>query len=232
MTLTSILWRLQAIDQELDDKTKRARQIDEALANDPVVASARADVDTEQKNLTTTTSSLRARESEAASLDAKIKELEKRLYSGLVGTPKELDGLGKDLEMHKRIRGQMDDEILRLMESVDQIHARVRGKTETLKQSESARAGEVERLGLEAKAVAARLERLKIERDEARQTIGPEALRQYDHLRKTRGGRAVAQLRSSCCGACGVEVPSGLAHRLGSGDEIVLCSGCGRILVK
>lgn len=232
MTRTSMLWRLQVIDQELDDKIKRARQVDEDLAHDPVVAAARAEFETEQKGLAEKHRSMRTREQEAASLDAKIKELEQRLYSGQVSNPKELDGLEKDLQMHKRNRSELDDKILTLMDSVDQVQKQLLGKTERLKQTESARAGEVNRLGREKNTLGSRLNDLETERDETRRSIDSDALRQYDRLRKTKGSRALAQLRANSCAACGVEVPSGLVQRVRAGEEIVLCSGCGRILAQ
>ncbi len=232
MTRTSLLWRLQNIDHELDDKSKRARQIDDALAHDSVLAGARAEFETEQKTLTEQLGLLRAQEQQAASLDEKIKDIEKRLYSGLVMNPKELGGLEKDLEMHKRLRNQMDDKILTLMDSVDQAQIRLQVKTASLTQSEHIRSGEIERLEHERQGLAGRLVDLEAQREETRQSVDVDSLRHYDHLRKTKGGRPVVQVRSNSCAACGVEAPSGLIHRIRGGEEIVLCSGCGRILVE
>ena len=52
----------------------------------------------------------------------------------------------------------------------------------------------------------------------------------YDHLRRTKAGRAVSPIKTGACSACGVSVPTGLVQRVRAGSELVFCSGCGRIL--
>ncbi len=230
MSHTSTLWHLQVIDQELDDKTRRARQVDDALANDPKVVDARGALEAEQKKLAESRAALRDRELDASGLDAKIKELDARLYGGHVTNPKELDGLEKDLKMHKRNRSELDDKLLTLMDSVDQAQRRAEEKALTLKKIEEARAGDLQHLAREKESLAKRLAELDAEREQTRAALDADALRQYDHLRRTKAGRAVAQIKNSSCSICGVAVPSGLINRVRAGDEIVLCSSCGRIL--
>ena len=230
MSRISTLWHLQTIDQEIDDKTKRARAADEALSNDPKVVTARAALETAQKKLAEARGSLRDRELDAAGLDAKIEELEERLYSGRVSNPKELDGLEKDLQMHKRRRSEMDDALLTLMDAAEDALKQVEEKTLTLKKTEETRAGDVAHLVREKETLAKRLDELDGLRDQARAALDADALRQYDNLRRTKAGRAVSQVKSASCGTCGVAVPTGLLNRVRTGDEIVLCSSCGRIL--
>ena len=230
MSRISTLWHLQTIDQEIDDRTKRAREVDEALSSNSTVVAARAALETAQKKLAEARGSLRDRELDAASLDAKIKELEERLYSGRVNNPKELDGLEKDLQMHKRRRNQMDDTLLMLMDSVEDALKQVDEKTQALKQLEGIRADDVAHLAREKESLAQRLDELVGLREQTRAALDADALRQYDTLRRTKAGRAVSQVKSASCGMCGVAVPTGLLNRLRAGDEIVVCSSCGRML--
>jgi predicted nucleic acid-binding Zn-ribbon protein len=232
MTRNSTLWRLQALEQEIDDKSKRARQVDDALANDPKVVEARAALEATQKILSEARAMLRDRELDASGLDAKIKDVEARLYGGKVTNPKELDGLEKDLQMHKRHRSDLDDKLLTLMDSVEQALRQTEEKALTLRRIEETRAGNVEHLAHEKEALARRLSELGVQREQTRAALDADALRQYDHLRRTKAGRAVSQIKHSSCGICGVAVPSGLINRVHAGEEIVLCSSCGRILAQ
>lgn len=229
MTRVATLWHLQTIDQELDDKTKRARQVDDLLTDAPTVATARAALDSEQKHLADLRATLRARELDAKSLDAKIKEIESRLYGGRVTNPKELDALEKDRQMHLRQRGELDTVLLELMDALEQADARVNERSRALKQAETERASEIERLTRERDMLAARLAELAEERERMRGTVDADALRAYDHLR-AKAGRALAQLRHNACGACGVATPTALVSRVHAGAEIIYCPGCGRIL--
>ena len=108
MSRISNLDRLQNIDQQLDEKTHRAHQIEEQLASDPAGAAARASFEAEDRKLADLRASLRARETDGKQVDSKIREVEERLYSGRVSNPKELEGMEKDLQMHRRQRSQSD----------------------------------------------------------------------------------------------------------------------------
>ncbi|MDE3088391.1 MAG: hypothetical protein KGJ80_03250 [Chloroflexota bacterium] len=232
MNRLSTLWHLQVIDQELDDKTARARQVDDALSNDPKVAAARVALEAEQKELSEARGMLRDRELDAGGLDAKATEIEGRLYGGSVSNPKELDGLAKDLQMHKRLRSELDDKMLALMDSVEQAQQRVDERARAFKQIEATRAGDLERLARERETLIARLAALQAERGQTRAALDANALREYDQLRRTKAGCAVAQVKRDSCGACGVTVPTGLVQRVRAGDELVLCTSCGRILAS
>lgn len=232
MTLIATLWHLQTIDQVNDDVIKRLQQIETALASDPTVAAGRAALDAEQKELTRLRANLRDRELEAKSLDAKIAELNERLYGGRVTNPKELDGYAKDAAMYQRNRNALDDKLLELMDAIDQAQKRVDEKANALKQVETKRAGDLANLQSERAALTARLAELAADRERTRAALAPDILRTYDKLRQTKAGRAVTQLKHNACGVCGMSVPTGLVSRVRAGEEIVTCPSCGRILAS
>lgn len=231
MSRISTLWHLQTVDEELETKNRRMSEITDHLASDPASASAQAAHEASEKKLAELRATLRARELEAKSLDAKGKELEARLYGGRVTNPKELDGIEKENQMVKRQRSALDDQMLELMESIEQAQARAQGDDTALNAAKSARAQTVERLSREAENLSSRLADLAAERERLRGELDPDTLRTYDHQRR-KTGRALAQVRRDACSACGVEVPIGLIQRVRSGEEIVHCSGCGRILAS
>lgn len=230
MNLTPLLLRLQTIDLELDDKTKRARQVEDALATDPQLDAARAANDAAQKRFASLRAQLNDRELEAKTLEAKIAEIEARLYGGRVTNPKELDSVEKDLQMHKRQRNALDDKVLGLMDEVEQAQQQAAQAAHALAQAQVTRANDLERLARERDALSARLAALDEARAQTRAALAAESLRTYDRLRQTKAGRAVAPIKRDACSACGVAVPSGLLQRVREGTEMVLCSGCGRIL--
>lgn len=229
MSRVSALVQLQTIDHELDEKTKRVKQIDEQLAQDPALLAAQSALALEEKQLSDLRTQLRNREMDASSLETKIHSLEERLYGGRVQNPKELDGLEKDLQMHKRQHSDLDDELLHLMDQVEQRQASVDQKRHEQKSLLSARANRMEQLSTERLVVSDRIKELTSMREQARTDLDGDALRTFDHLRR-KLGRAVAAVRREACSACGVAVPTGLIQRVRAGDEIVYCSGCGRIL--
>lgn len=231
MNLVARLAQLQTLDQEIDEKTKQHTRVEQALADDPALASAQTTLTTEQKKLGDLRTLLRDRELEASSLDTQIQSIEQRLYSGAVANPKELDGLSKDLEMHKRQRGALDDKLLELMDTIEQAQARLNVQANALKQIQGKRASDLENLTREHAMLSQQVAALETAREKNRSALGADAARMYDQLKRTKAGRAVAQLKRDSCGLCGVTVPTGLINRVRTGEEIVMCVGCGRILV-
>jgi predicted nucleic acid-binding Zn-ribbon protein len=72
---------------------------------------------------------------------------------------------------------------------------------------------------------------LKRKRDALANEMGPALLRQYDGMRKRRAGIAIAPVQNGVCGACHVQVPTGVISAVrGSGTNLVLCPSCGRYL--
>jgi predicted nucleic acid-binding Zn-ribbon protein len=229
MSRVSTLLYLQSLDQELDEKINRVREIDGRLGSDPTTAAARSARDAEQTKLSALRAALRERELEAKGADAHIKELEQRLYGGRVMNPKELEGIEKEVQMLKRQRSGLDDQLLELMEAVDQSQKRLNSSADTATQAGNTRAGDVERLSQEKEKLSARLTELAAEQEEVRTRLDLDTLRVYDNLRR-KGGRAVAPLHRDACSICGVAVPTGHVQRVRAGNELVFCSGCGRIL--
>lgn len=232
MSLLSLLWQLQTTDTELDEKAKRLQQIDVALADASNLDAVRAAHSEAQKQLAILRAQLHDSERQALALDTKIQTLEKRLYSGRVTNPKELDGMEKDLQMHQRQRRALEDQVLALMEAVEQAQARADQAAHTLEQLETARARELEHLAHEREELHARLVELHRAREETRAHLAAhaDALRLYDQLRQTKGGRAVIQLKRDACGACGFAIPTAQIQRVRERNTVVLCAGCGRIL--
>jgi len=229
MNSTNLLAQLHSLEHELDEKHARVRAIDASLANDST-ASARGERDTARTQLAHVSAELRDRELQAQSLDAKMREVEQRLYGGRVTNPKELENLEKDLQMHQRQRGTLDEARLELMDATEQAQKRADETARALAQAEASRANEVERLTRERESLTARLASLANQREHTRASLDANVLKQYDQLRRTKAGRAVALIARDACGVCGVTVPTGLVSRVRAGSELVLCPNCGRIL--
>ncbi len=164
---------------------------------------------------------LRNLELEAKSNDARIKEIQDRLYGGRLTNPKELEGFEKEVEMLKRQRSRLDDQLLELMEAADLAQARADSSAAAVRQAEGLRAGDIELLSKEREVLAVRLSDLAAERDDIRVGLDPAYLRVYDRLR-TKTGRALATLRKDACSACGVAIPTGMVQRGASRRRICL----------
>src|SRR5436305_3672401 len=62
-------------------------------------------------------------EDELASVEAKITEVDKRLYSGTVSAPRELQAMEADIKSLKRHRSDIEDQVLEAMQEREPLDA-------------------------------------------------------------------------------------------------------------
>jgi predicted nucleic acid-binding Zn-ribbon protein len=99
MSKAETLYRLQSLDLDLDSARKRLREVENALASNPAVAHAQAELHSAQQAHHKAAVEVKSLELEGSSLDEKIKADEDRLYTGNIRTPKELVDLQHEIEM-------------------------------------------------------------------------------------------------------------------------------------
>lgn len=231
MELIEALRRLAEIDEEWDAKAHRYQTLRDRLSDDTLLRTKR----TEQKRLEETLASARGQlhdlELELEGLQAQAKQVEQDLYGGTITSPRELENLHRDAEYLKRRIGQLEEEILALMERVDTLSAAAAQGANELQAFEQQWNKEMQSTHEEYLTLRARLESLRDEREHLRSLIPRRELALYDELRRSKGGKPLAPMRDRVCLVCHVSVPSYKAAIVEEGgDAIATCEGCGRIL--
>ena len=145
-------------------------------------------------------------EDEIASLNERAAQAEKRLYSGAVSNPRELQALQDDVASIRRRIGQLEDqelEIMELSEPIDAQRAELGVERERLE-------AETERLTVDltvAEAeIAAELEAVRSERDKEAAGVPAELWAEYDRLRLRLDGVAIARLVGTTCQGCHLQL--------------------------
>jgi uncharacterized protein len=208
--------RLNEIRAELLDRTgvqEFEAQLTESAATVAAIEAEQLDLDLETEQLRT-----------------KLKAEEEKLYGGKSGlNPKELSALTQEVEQTKHLIASRDDrlmEILGRLEEARSRHAALSAALDQLNEERAAREIEVKN---EARGLLRQHAQLKNEIESHRAEIDPAHLRQYDRLRASKGGLAVAEIRQRICQGCRVALTTSEEHRL-RGDALVTCSSCGRIV--
>ncbi len=230
MSRVSNLYRLQSLDSELDEAHKHLDQIEAVLRTSREVDAARTRVEAAQSVLQEARRLLLAAEGEVAGQQNKIRETERRLYSGEVHSPKELKDLEDEAASLKRFLTVLEDRQLQAMMTQEESEGSYSSAHAELATAEAARGSQEGDLRAELGSLRATLERLEAQREAAVALITAEDIETYDGLRRSRRGTAVARLDGSTCGRCGVAPSQARIDAARSGEEIVLCGNCGRIL--
>lgn len=173
-------------------------------------------------------------EDELAAVEAKIADIEKRLYSGQVSVVRELQAMQADAESLRRRRGALEDEVLEAMSVREPLDAEVAALTDDRGQLDST-AGSLRGAIAEAQAgLDAELDVVTRDRAGAAEGLPPDLVDLYEGLRARSGGIGAAAYANGRCGGCHLALPATEVDRLKREppDVLVQCEQCGRVLVR
>jgi predicted nucleic acid-binding Zn-ribbon protein len=222
------LYALQALDLEIDRRAGEQDALSRAAAEDATRPAretlARAGHQAQQARAAAQAAEAALREAEA-----RIQKQEQRLYGGATAS-RDLAALQTELAHLKGAHADQEERALTVMLAAEEAEAAERQAREAL--SGAARAWEQRRGELRTRLTqeAAHLSDLRARRATQAAAADAEAVRRYDAIRRTHGGRAVALAQGGTCTACRVVVSSGTLQRARSASELVPCTNCGRIL--
>jgi len=170
---------------------------------------------------------------EARSLEDKAAEVERRMYSGEVTSPRELQTLQADVDQLRRHRHSLEDRELEVMERRESLDGEVDGLD-----------GRVRALEAEAQRLSAALSEVEAEidgelsgeraaRDEIAATLDAGLLQDYEGCRARARGMGAARLNGNTCQGCHLSIPSVEAERIRKSPPgtVAHCENCGCILV-
>ncbi len=170
---------------------------------------------------------------EVRSLAAKATEVETKMYSGEVTSPKELQAMQSDVEQLRRHQRGLENRELELMETREPLDVTVA----ELAEHGSMLAAELDRIRrslADAEAViAAEAKQEREARDEIAAGIDPALVKEYERCRNQAQGVGVARLVGTTCQGCHLSIPATEVERIkrSAGKPLAYCDNCGAILV-
>lgn len=231
-----VLLALQGVDTDIDRHRHRrealpdrqeAAEVDRRIA---VLERDRADIGATLAEIVAREEAL---EADLAATEARIGEVNRRLYGGQVAASRELQAMAADVKILEARRSDLEDRVLAILDEREPHDLR-------LAVLAAERAGaEVRRAELAATIAAAELEidteivMLVDKRLALADEVSVDLLATYERIRSRLGGVGVARLVGSQCQGCFLTLPSGEVDRLRHlpADAVVACEDCGRILV-
>jgi len=199
---------LQALDLRIMDIKEKQKKIPHLIetAEAPLRSAAQ-----QLKDMTTSGETLvkerRDRERDLEIHEAQVEKLRARLTE--LKTNKEYQAHLFEIEMANKKKGEIEEQILTLMERVE------KGQQET-KQAQT-RAKEAERLFVQKRSKAGAL-------------LDKTILVRYTKLKAARKELAVAPVRDGTCFGCRLQLPPQLVAEVKRSDQLQTCTYCQRIL--
>jgi hypothetical protein len=225
----SALLSLQQIDDRIAALTSEIATVEASLRGDPELDrlhKAEAAAQEEHRALGT---SARLAELEAASLQSRIRELDRRLYGGTVRNPAELMEMQRELEAMRGKLSTAEDDALERMEQVDQSLATLQSASALVAARESQRRESMEPLRARLATLTAEKDVLSVERDAVRADTDPSDLSLYARIAAHRRP-AVTGLAGEFCAGCHMPVSNEERRAVRTGTGLTQCANCDRIL--
>lgn len=228
---------MQALDLKLDQLSHRRRTLPEVSELESVAAEHNRLSDAEVVAQTTVTDL--EREQKRADTDVEqVRERkardQKRLDSGQVSSPKELESLQREVESLNRRQSDLEDAELEVMERLERAQREVeslgdqREKAATrvreLQEARDTKWSEIDREAEEARA----------QRSELASQLPEDLLTLYEKIRSSQGGIGAAALRRRVCEGCQMQLDPAELNRIASfaPEVVVRHDECRRILVR
>jgi uncharacterized protein len=225
----SDLLRLQQIDDRIAALQSDIANAEASLGGDPELDRLRAAEGVAHNQHREAGAEARLAELEAASLQGRIRELDRRLYGGTVRNPAELMEMQRELEAMRGRLSTAEDDALERMELVDSALATMQAATASVIAREAQRAGSLEPLRARLESLVAQLAASNAERDSLRAAAEPADLSLYARI-ASRRRPAVTQLAGEFCGGCRMPVSNEERRAVRTGTGLTQCANCDRIL--
>ena len=228
MGVAKQFYQLQEVDLELESNERALKQVTSQLGESQEVVRARNKLASERQRLEELKRQQHSLEWEIDDIATKLTATEDKLYSGSIGSPKELANLQHEVDGLKTRRSQLEDKALDIMEQVELATASVATISSQLKTVEAEWQSQQQQLSADMEQLKAVLSNLKHKRQTLSAEIDPRAVELYHEL-KEKKGTAVAKVEQGICRGCRISLSATELQRARSGS-LTQCSSCGRIL--
>ena len=224
-----LLAALQIVDQSLREKRRaveesegRLAALDEALKRQTAAATeGRAQCEVlaaRQREL----------EGKLGANEARVKD--RRMRLNRVRNDKELQLLKREVEILREETGELETELVGVMEQSEAAQSRLKGIEEELASLNQALQTEAGELRERAALLQAEIDGEKGKRDALIGTVDEALRRRYEMIFQRRGGVAVVEMRGGVCQGCRMHVPPQLANIIQRNEQVNVCPNGQRIL--
>jgi predicted nucleic acid-binding Zn-ribbon protein len=228
---------LQALDTTLDQLAHRRAtlpEIAELASLNGRLAGLRDDivrVSTEDSDLGREQTKI---ETDVELVQTRARRDQQRLDSGSVSSPKELENLQHEITSLGRRQGDLEDQVLEVMERREEVQSRLSGLTRQRDELAEQQDQALERQTVAFAGIDADSAKAAGERATLAAGMPEDLLALYEKVRAGSGGTGAAALFRGACQGCHLSLSGQdlVNMRAAASDEVWRCEECRRILIR
>jgi len=228
-----ILLELQKIDNDINEEEKKKRELPSRIERiNKEIQELKNDLKNKHENYKELQLKLKRKELDLSEKSNKIKKHQEDLYGGKISDIKELKQLQRVIANYEGEKDNIENELLNLMEEIEELNKLVNKLEEDLKEKEKYLQKRQQEMELVASRIEESMNSLNIKRKERLiKLTDNRLLKEYELLKKEKGGKAIVKVNSSICSGCYLDLPSDIIYQLKKGQILITCPNCNRILV-
>ena len=230
MTTVRQLYALQEVDLDIDQVDRSLAQAEEELKTEISIEYLEATLQAEEERLKEVEVRQSDNQMEASVRRERSESLESRLYDGSMVNARDLESLQHEAANVRNLLEQNEAMSLELSIQLEESQSRCAELHIELTESKARWESRRDELNQIVSDLNMERSNYQKQREMLAGQVEQSALRRYEALRKSKGGRAVAKVERDLCQGCRMSLPTQLRQRVKSGRQTVNCTSCGRML--
>ena len=203
------------------EQVSALKELEEATKKSDEINGAYSDLESKRKKL----------EDTVELQNEKIKNDEKKLFSGTIMSAKELENYQEEVKILKQKNSELEDKTLELMIELEEMSDKVKLAAADKDKVEANVNRKNNEMNEKIEVLKHIVEGLRKRKDDVISRIPGDHLKKYNEVKTKKGGIAVSVLKNNFCNVCNMEIPTIAAEKIEDIDEIYSCPLCGRIAV-
>lgn len=226
------LYELQLLDWEIQQREEELSEVQSRIADDSKRIQAHRRLSVLENRLGELGPARRQSERAIQEIERRISNLDNRMYDGSVTNPREFEALQEERANQVRNQADEEDRLLEFMVEMEETEELRDQAKAVFEQIDGERRHELGVLGARQEELSSELPGLHSRRQQLSTEYPPSIMAVYETVRRIRGGQGAALVdQRGLCQGCRLTIPNAELSRARSGDDVVQCSSCSRILI-
>jgi len=163
-------------------------------------------------------------------LDEGKKAVDKRMRMNRIKNIKELQALQREIDLMRQANGELEEELIKIMQQMDGIKAQMQTKEAELAALHEEWEMQQQALGAQITGIDQSVSEAASRRQSIASQVTGDLISRYELIFSRRGGTAVVEVASGICQGCYMNIPPQLGNEIIRSDKVHLCPSCQRIL--
>jgi predicted nucleic acid-binding Zn-ribbon protein len=224
-----LLIKLQECDSQLVKLSAKKKKLPENIDKlDKEFSSFKEGIEKNKKKYDELKSRHMESENKVKKLNEGVVKTKTRLLE--VKNNKEYQAMLKEIEIAESSRGDIETEIISILEELDKLSVLVKKDEETLKQNRNKYEQERKIIEDDLNSIDADAVDWEKKRIDLQKNVSDDLLARYEKIRNRNKGVGVISVCKAVCNGCHMNIPPQLYNELQKSNELLSCPNCNRIM--